>query len=594
MIQFLKKRSWILLAIPLILVVLVYFQSVNNEILTNWDDQYYITKNDKIKDFSAENLQAIFTTQHMAHYQPVTLLVYAVAYNLFGHNAMAFHMLSILLHLLCVILVFLIAKRILKRPLIAGLLASVFAVLPMMSESILWISATNQLMFSLFYLLAMLLYIRHIEGGCRLMSFLLVLLVFLLALLSKSMAVSFPLVAFALGIMYRRRGGQFYFEIAFLLLFSIVAGWVAVLSSLDFGSMNSKIDYTLLERFLMVAYAFATYIVKFIFPVNISSVHYLPDAESSFPWTYYVAPFLILVVLIIILSRKKYRRELIASFFIFTFMIAPGLQFKPIGFVLVVERYTYASYFGLLLLMAFFIVDLEKSGGRFSLFAKPLGILIGIAMLISFSVKTFNRVSVWKNGITLFSDVIEKYPSKGLAYAYRADAELEKLKYLQAFTDYNIALDKSFREPSVFYNRAQAMYKLDTYKKKLETFDQKIRNNTGNGVYYYNRGTVKASDTIMDYFGAIQDYKKSIQLGFDKFFVYYNLGNCHRNMQEYDNAILCYDEVLKRKPGFADAMHNAAVSYYLSGNFVKACEIWKKLKSSSHPLATQEYIKYCN
>ncbi|MBU0765205.1 MAG: glycosyltransferase family 39 protein, partial [Bacteroidetes bacterium] len=514
-IQSLSHRKALLLmsVIPVLLALLVYSGSLDNGILTNWDDQVNITNNDKIQELSLENLKRIFTERQIAHYSPLKLLSFAIVYAVSGNNPAGFHLLSLIIHLCNIILVLFFIYRLSADYSSAFIAAALFAVHPMSTSSVAWISALSTLQVTFFYILGLIIYLKYIDKSRPAGHYIIILVVFIFALLSKSLAVTFPVSMILLDLY---RSGTISLrslidKVPFFLL-SLVFGIIAIKLASVQGSFNPVIEmrYSVTDRVLLFFYTLFFYLFKFVFPFGLSAVHYLPlKTGGSLPLVYYIAPVFVIAIAATPFIFKKHRKRLLFGLIFLLIAIFPGLQLKPVGFVLVTERYTYLPYIGLYFIAAVFITDLIFGNTSVSVKIKPYIITGTVTFVLFFIVLARQRTYVWKDGATLFSDVIRRYPERGLGYAYRAyDYECHG-KYGLALADYNEAIRLGYIAPNVYAKRAGIMYGFSPYKENVEKIDEMILAEPLSGKLYYNRGTLKANETFMDYYGAIYDFNKA-------------------------------------------------------------------------------------
>src|SRR6187549_1413308 len=185
------NSNYILGGILLVTFLLFYNTLTNN--FVNLDDSGYIKDNPDIKSLSAKNIAAIFSSFYNANYHPFTTLSYAIEYNLFGLNAKPYHFVNLFIHLLNTFMVFRLIKKISGKMEVAAITALFFAIHPMHVESVAWISERKDLLYSFFFLAAWLAYIVYLKSQRRTLLFY-SLILFGCSLLSKSMAVTFPLV----------------------------------------------------------------------------------------------------------------------------------------------------------------------------------------------------------------------------------------------------------------------------------------------------------------------------------------------------------------------------------------------------------------
>jgi len=217
-----------LLGIALI-TCLIYSDVQQHEFL-NWDDKDYIIKNDMLRPLSIDNVVAMFTQFDSANWHPITWLSYALDFSLFGESAPAFKWTNIFIHLLNSYLVFhltIIILTIVKNPqarpaqysqlivdydlyMPALAAAFLFAISPLHVESVAWISDRKDLLCSLFYLAAVISYLQQHYSRSKLRWRNSTLLLFVLALMSKSIAVTLPVVLVLLDIYPLKKVAQFF------------------------------------------------------------------------------------------------------------------------------------------------------------------------------------------------------------------------------------------------------------------------------------------------------------------------------------------------------------------------------------------------
>lgn len=182
---------WWWLAGIVLLTIIAYLSVFNNGFA--WDDTYYVTNNHIIRSLSLQSIFSFFTSLHeLGNYHPLTLLSLAVDYKLFGLNAMGYHVVNIFFHLLNVCLVFLLIQKLFKTKFITVLTTALFAIHPMHVESVAWVSERKDVLYVFFYLWGLWCYVKYIDDGKR-KYIIYTVICFVLSLLSKAQAVTFPL-----------------------------------------------------------------------------------------------------------------------------------------------------------------------------------------------------------------------------------------------------------------------------------------------------------------------------------------------------------------------------------------------------------------
>ena len=197
----------------LVFVTVVFWPALDNGFV-DWDDNGYILDNKLIRSLSPSNLFTMLTSLTPVYWQPMTWLSHAIDYQLFGLNPAGHHMMSIVLHGINAFLVFLLIRFFVGRShpdlkastvvlLVSAWVALLFAVHPLRVESVVWGAERKDLLCALFLFAALLAYMRYVDADSdseRRRSYWWTLGWFLLALMSKPMAVTLPVVLLLLDV----------------------------------------------------------------------------------------------------------------------------------------------------------------------------------------------------------------------------------------------------------------------------------------------------------------------------------------------------------------------------------------------------------
>ncbi|MGM0650805.1 MAG: tetratricopeptide repeat protein [Bacteroidota bacterium] len=144
----------------LVLSIVVFLPAMNGEFL-NWDDTTYITGNALVfKDISYSSFKDLY---EFNRYISLVLFSFLVQINLFGDSPELFHIINILIHALNVLLIFKLASTLLRSDKTALFIALLFAVFPTRAESVCWIAQRKDLLFTMFFLISALSYIKFLK-----------------------------------------------------------------------------------------------------------------------------------------------------------------------------------------------------------------------------------------------------------------------------------------------------------------------------------------------------------------------------------------------------------------------------------------------
>src|SRR6266702_6099648 len=236
-----------------------FLPALHNQFV-NWDDTDNFLGNPHYRGLTWTHLRWMWTT-HLGHYIPLTWMTLGLDYLLWGMNPVGYHLTRLLLHAANAVVFFFVVRRLLARALSspsergyalavsAGVAALVFAIHPLRVESVAWVTERRDVLSGLFYLVAILLYLRACEGMARGRGwYWLSVAVFVCALLSKSMVVNLPIVLLILDVYPLRRLGGFvgwwseparrvYVEKIPFVLLAAAASAVAVMAQLSKSAM---------------------------------------------------------------------------------------------------------------------------------------------------------------------------------------------------------------------------------------------------------------------------------------------------------------------------------------------------------------------
>ena len=205
-------KRWSIAGIVLIvmMVIVSYLPAMYSGYI--WDDDDYVTQNKTLR--SAYGLYQIwFDVGSIPQYYPLVHTTFWLEYRLWGLNSAGYHITNILLHAANALLLWLLLSRLSVRG--AWLAVAVFALHPVHVESVAWITERKNVLSGCFYLLAMVVYIqavglllpakisREVNNRRNFYRYILALLLYICALLSKTVTCTFP-VAVMLIIWWKR------------------------------------------------------------------------------------------------------------------------------------------------------------------------------------------------------------------------------------------------------------------------------------------------------------------------------------------------------------------------------------------------------
>lgn len=583
-----SMQRWGSITAIIILTIIVFSNSIT-KIFIALDDQVYINDNPYIKSLSWQSIKTIFIVFYNGNYHPLTTLLYAIEFKIFGYDASAYHVISLFIHLLNVCLVFILLERLISHKAIPFLGALLFAIHPMHVESVVWISEQKDVLYAFFYFAGIITYINYINKK-SFKKLTLTLFLFLLSLLSKSAAVTFPLILVLCDYLFNRGWSKKVIveKIPFFIL-SLVIGIISIMSQNAAGAINDEtmVPYTLFERVFVVSYALVYYIVKFVVPYNLSVLHYAPKDLSIF---FYICPLILLLICYLVLKSSQIKRQLIFGFLFYLFSIILVVQIIPVGYVLVSERYSYVPYFGLIFIAGNLYSLIKNDKISLSNYLKKIiNYLIAIVVLV-FSYLSFQYIKKWQSSVLLFEDIVKKNPQSG--YGYNAYGKILSVngnpeKALESFSR-AIELDSTIAES--YFCRANINFGKKNYEPAIKDYLKAGELQPDYAENYNNLAFLYSETGRMD--DAIVYYSKAINLKPTEY-LYQRRATCYTYLKKYPEALEDYNRTLKLNPLLAEGYFNRGVCYYYIPNIEKACEDWNKASSMGYEKSNSLLKSYC-
>ena len=465
-----------------------------------------------------------------AHYWPVTYTSFWIEHKLWGLEPLGYHAVNVLLHLVNVLLIW----RILRRLAVSGawVVAAVFAVHPLHVESVAWVIERKDVLSALFYLTAVLTWIRFTEGP-RPGRYLLALGLFTAGLLSKSIVVTLPA---ALLIWHWWRTGRITrTDLTRLVPFFAVA-LVVTAADLAFYASREPLDlgYSLAERVLIAARALWFYAGKLLWPTDLIVIYPLWEISAADPvgWTYVVAAAA-LAALLWFGSRRLGRGPLAGGLF-FAVTLSPVLGFVDYGYMqfsLVADRFQYLAGLGVL---AVLVGAAAHGTARLQAGTRRLaagGLAVVLALL---GAQTWLQARIYRDGVTFFSHIVAHNPSARDAHLNLVAPLAEAGRYDEALAAARIGVE---RRP----DRADAYVDLGSVLVRLKGFDE--------------------ADSVL---------RTALELDPRHPGAHQNLGEALRRRGRYGEAIEMYGNALEADPDLAPAHAGLGIALFESGRHGEA------------------------
>jgi tetratricopeptide (TPR) repeat protein len=537
-------------ALGIAVAVVACFVPVVFNDFVDWDDPEAFANNPFYRGLGAGQLRWMFGNFLLGHYQPLAWVTLGLDYSLWGMNPAGYHLTSLLLHAANAVLCFFAIDTLLRVrgaegaavPWAAAAGALFFALHPLRVEPVAWASARGDTLAALFFLAALLAYLKGRVGIC--------LLLFAVSLLSKATALALPVVLLVLdytatGRARREPVARIWIEkIPFLALTGLAMFVAFQAKNMARAVVPSQGDvvHGLLERVLQAGYGASFYLAKTLVPTNLVPLYPLERTFESPAPLYYVCVAFIIATSVALIAMGRRVPALLGAWIAYGALVSPVLGFAQSGPQLAADRYTYLACLPGSALLAGALVQLTREGGRLA--GRSRVVAAGVALvLIALGAASFVQSRIWRDSLALWNRIVEVHPESGLVHFYRANTRRTTGDPEGALADYDRAL--ALRVPlrsDTLMNRGTTWQLMGDRERALEDMSEAIRIDP-QARWYLNRGSLRVESDPTE---AIADWSEALRIDPDLVDAYHARAAARDVLGMHSGAIADYRAALER------------------------------------------------
>ncbi len=584
-------------ALAFVTAFAVYLPALDANFLS-WDDPRYVTGNVHIRSLDTGFVKWVFTGTVLGNWHPLTMLSHAIDYAIYGpENPLGHHLTSILIHALNSLLVFACSVELIRQalreesagddgergfftPISAGLVtALLFASHPLHVESVAWISERKDLLCALFFLLTVFSYLKYaiVERRSR-ARYAVTLILFLLALMSKPMAVTLPVVLIILDVFPLRRFSRrtFLEKAPFFILtavFSFVTLWAQKLG----GAVSSTAAISLSERIGVAAWGYLFYIYKTVLPLELAPLYPYPRGLSLLSVTYGGALILLIAITALLIFTYRKKPFITAAWAYYLVTLLPAIGIVQVGMQSAADRYSYIPGIVLFMLAGLSVsAIIKRYAGKMRLLTLIIVTALPVTLL---SGKTIAQISVWNDTITLWSHEIEIYPEdSALPYNNRGREYLdmviakgvvkERRAAENALNDFSKAIDLDSRFNKSFTNRGLLFMEYGEttlaeadLNRSIEINDRQMAAHNARGLLYQRTGRPLK---------ALAGFTRAIELEPRTPGPYSNRGQLYKELGENEKAMSDFNAAIPLDRRNTPPLINRGILFFETGRYNEA------------------------
>jgi tetratricopeptide (TPR) repeat protein len=601
-----SRRDWFWALLLIAFVFIAYARVFRADFI--WDDESHLTQNPCV--VGPLGLKEVWTTTQAVYY-PLVLTTFWALHKFFGLNPLPYHALNVLLHAVSAILLWRVLRLLEVRG--AWLGAALWALHPVMVQSVAWVTELKNTQSCVFYLLSILFFLKWEDQGAAVsrppdqgtgdrcsLVFALSLLFFLLATLSKPSVVMLPFVL-ALCIWWMRgkiRWRDMLALAGFALISVVASAWTIWEQKFHARAVGPDWAQTFPERLIIAGKAIWFYLGKLVWPHPLIFIYPRWDVDSLKVVAYLPLIAAMAALIALWFVRALWGRALFFAAAYYVISLFPVLGFFSVFFFrysFVSDHFQYLASIGPLALAGAGIATLlgrfcetpadfvphrnaeHRSGSTIISSRRGLvlsGALCGILLVVLGSL-TWRQTADYHDLFALYTATLQKNPHSWMAHYNLGIVLTERGEADQAIDHYKraVALRPDYAE--AHYNLGRLLVEQGQLDEAIAHYERAVAINPADAEAQNNLGVTLFGIGRAD--DAIAHYQKALEIRPDYAEASCNLASALIAKGDLDGAIAWYTACLAVIPDQEEAQYNLASALLRRGRTDEATAQYQKV-----------------
>ncbi len=543
-----RDRTTLLICLVLVLATLAVYWQVYDFSFVLLDDHAYITDNWHVRDgLSLRSVEWAFTQSYQSNWHPLTWISLMVDAQIGGVDPCVYHVTNVLLHIVNTLLLFGFLLSATRRKWQAGAVALLFAIHPVHVESVAWVTERKDVLSTMFWLLAMLAYLRYVARR-SVGRYLLVAALFALGLMSKPMLVTFPLTLLLLDAWPLQRvvesrkpkvesldpGGSVpsrpfptHYSLLPLLaekipLFAMSAASCVITIMAQTAALYTVAKLPVGARISNALVAYVSYIIKMLCPLNLVPMY--PHPGRGLPlWQIVGSALLLAAITAIAIKSARRRPYLTFGWLWYVVTLIPVIGLVQVGMQSMADRYTYVPLIGLFIIAAWGVP--EVLGALRVTRPSPVWISAGGAVALALMVTAYFQVGYWRDSTALAEHSLAVNDKNYAAHQLRGCAYTEEGDRERAVIEFRKALRLAPYAAETSMNLAETLCDLGRYRESADEYKRTLKMLPGHGDVHQRAGELLVKMGQLD--RAMKHFRIALKLGYECPAVYVDIGDIY-------------------------------------------------------------------
>lgn len=567
-------RHDLLFSLALIVLVFATYQQVWHAGFI-WDDDAHLTKNVCI--VGPAGFKEIWTTSEATYY-PLVLSTFWLLHKIVGLNPLPYHLANVVAHALAAVLLWRVLVRLRVRGACFG--AALWAVHPVMVQSVAWVTELKNTQSCVFYLLCVFAFLRSNSEAStqpgRRWWFAGAILFCAMAIASKSSTVVLPAVL-ALCLWWRngRIGWRDLWNLwPFFAMAAGASGWTIWEQKFHSGASGAEWAQSWPERMAIAGHDFWFYLGKLVWPHPLIFIYPRWQLDTSRAITYLPTAAATLALLWCWWKRNGPWRPVAFAAAYFVIALAPVLGFFDVFFF----RYSFVSdhfqYLASMGPLALGTAAISQIIDHFGVRSRNLAVGLCALLLLALATLTWRQSRMYSDSETLWTTTLARNPSCWMAHYERARPLRERGDTDAAIAEYERGLAIWPGYAAAHYNVASAyLDQGDTQQAivhyetalRLDPNDAETHNNLANVLKGLGESTV-----------AMAHYEQALKIRPDYALAEYNYGNTLLGTRDTDAALRHFRRAAELAPRDAELHLGVANAFLKTGRASEAMAQYQK------------------
>ena len=550
-----RGRKQLLICAALVALNVIVFAQARHFEFVNWDDPSYITENTHVQEgLTWHSAKWAVTTAYSPYWHPLTWLSHLTDVRLFGLDAGAHHVVSLAIHIANTLLLFGVLQMMTGALGRSAFVAAAFAVHPLHVESVAWVTERKDVLSALFWMLTIWAYVRYVANRVWL-RYVAVLVLYALALMSKPMVVTLPIVLLLLDVWPLKRERPSLLDKTPLLTLAVATGVATVIVQDRVGAMATLEALSWTDRFTNAVIGYIEYIWKTIWPVHLAAFY--PFRVYSLALAFAAAAALAAATALALYYRKR-APYVFTGWLWYLITLAPVSGLLQAGEQRIADRFSYIPMIGLLVIAAWGVPQLLSRISVPHKRVQTASAALAMATIIVWTVAARAQTAHWADSLALWEHAARVTPESYIAHENLGQALRERGRLDEARASYERALAnapvKSPAYNAVIHNSlGLVLTRQGRIEEARGQFAAAVRANPAFAEPRSNLANTLAAEGRFD--AAAEHYRAAVRLKPDFTEAQVGLGNTLLRQGNAAEAAAHYREALRLNPPLAEA-HN--------------------------------------